>query len=212
MNPVQFAAHLESPEVLNVLLRYIQAKCSKDSEGEFREKTMKIMHVSAFGKNLMSVILDNKKLFASHSIYHQIESYLHESDKASIGIQKCVQRNLRSSKLSKKHSQCHAKKALSQGIVTFPKDKDGLLRVFVHFVQSFSNCIVRCSDRFSTGEKMHYLLNNAGGFLFLEFPLHNQINHLIQLMITKMKILGMSMWFCSVSWPTNCHFLVGSLS
>ena len=79
MNPVQFAAHLESPEVLNVLLRYIQAKCSKDSEGEFREKTMKIMHVSAFfGKNLMSVVLDNKKLFASHSICHQIESYLHE--------------------------------------------------------------------------------------------------------------------------------------
>ena len=61
MNPVQFAAHLESPEVLNVLLRYIQAKCSKDSEGEFREKTMEIMHVSAFGKNLMSVVLDNKK-------------------------------------------------------------------------------------------------------------------------------------------------------
>ena len=61
MNPVQLAAHLESPEVLNVLLRYIQAKCSKDSEGEFREKTMEIMHVSAFGKNLMSVVLDNKK-------------------------------------------------------------------------------------------------------------------------------------------------------
>ena len=78
MNPVQLAAFLECSDALNVILRYIQAKCSKDSEGEFREKTMEIMHVSAFGKNLMSVVLDNKKLFASHSICHQIESYLHE--------------------------------------------------------------------------------------------------------------------------------------
>ena len=61
MNPMQFAAFLECSDALNVLLRYIQAKCSKDSEGEFREKTMEIMHVSAFGKNLMSVVLDNKK-------------------------------------------------------------------------------------------------------------------------------------------------------
>ena len=61
MNPVQLAAFLECSDALNVILRYIQAKCSKDSEGEFREKTMKIMHVSAFGKNLMSVVLDNKK-------------------------------------------------------------------------------------------------------------------------------------------------------
>ena len=78
LNLVQLAAFLECSDALNVLLRYIQAKCSKDSEGEFREKTMEIMHVSAFGKNLMSVVLDNKKLFASHSIRHQIESYLHE--------------------------------------------------------------------------------------------------------------------------------------
>ena len=68
LNLVQLAAFLECSDALNVLLRYIQAKCSKDSEGEFREKTMAIMHVSAFGKNLMSVVLGNKNLFASHSI------------------------------------------------------------------------------------------------------------------------------------------------
>ena len=63
MNPVQFAAFLECSDALNVILRYIQAKCSKDSEGAIqRKKQWNIMHVSAFGKNLMSVVLDNEKL------------------------------------------------------------------------------------------------------------------------------------------------------
>ena len=172
MNPVQFAAHLESPEVLNVLLRYIQAKCSKDSEGEFREKTMKIMHVSGFGKNLMSVILGNKNLFASHSICHQIESYIHLSDIDSIGIQKCVQRNLGSSKLSK-NTVSAIKKLYPKELSLFQKTKTA----FYVFLYTLYKAFPIASDVVTDSllVKKYYLLitNDAGGFLFLEFSLHN---------------------------------------
>ena len=169
MNPVQLAAHLESPEVLNVLLRYIQAKCSKDSEGEFRERTMKIMHVSAFGKNLMSVILGNKNLFASHSVYHQIESYLHESHKASIGIQKCVQRNLGSSKLSK-NTVSAIKKLYPKKLSLFQKTRIAFYVLVYTLYKAFPIATDVVTD--SLLVKKHYLINE-GGFLFLKFLLHN---------------------------------------
>ena len=172
MNPVQLAAFLECSDALNVLLRYIQAKCSKDSEGEFREKTMEIMHVSAFGKNLMSVVLDNKKLFASHSIYHQIESYLHESDKASIGIQKCVQRNLRSSKLSK-NTVSAIKKLYPKELSLFQKTKTA----FYMFLYTLYKAFPIVSDVVTDSLLVKKYFNN-GGFLFLKFLLHNLINHL----------------------------------
>ena len=168
MNPVQLAAHLESPEVLNVLLRYIQAKCTKDSEGEFREKTAKIIHVSAFGKTLMSAVLGNKKLFASHSIYHQIESYLHDKD--SIGIKKCVQRNLGSSKLSK-NTVSAIKKLYPEKLSLFQKTKTAFYVVLYTLYKAFPIASDVVTD--SLLVKKYYLLNNAGGFLFLEFPLHN---------------------------------------
>ena len=167
MNPVQLAAFLECSDSLNVILRYIQAKCSKDSEGEFRGKTAKIMHVSAFGKNLMSVVLDNKKLFASHSIYHQIESYLHDKD--SIGIKKCVQRNLGSSKLSK-NTVSAIKKLYPEKLSLFQKTKTA----FYVFLYTLYKAFPIMSDVVTDSllVKKHYLLNK-GGFLSLKFLLHN---------------------------------------
>ena len=172
MNPVQFAAFLECSDALNVLLRYIQAKCSKDSEGEFREKTMEIMHVSAFGKNLMSVVLGNKNLFASHSVCHQIESYLHESDKNTIGMKKCVQRNLGSSKLSK-NTVSAIKKLYPEELSLFQKTKTALYVFFYTLYKAFPIVSDVVTD--SLLVKKYYLLitNDAGGFLFLEFSLHN---------------------------------------
>ena len=168
MNPMQLAAFLEFPDALNVILRYIQAKCSKDSEGEFRERTMKIMHVSAFGKNLMSVVLGNKKLFASHSICHQIESYLHDKD--SIGIKKCVQRNLGSSKLSK-NTVSAIKKLYPEELSLFQKTKTALYVFLYTLYKAFPIASDVVTD--SLLVKKYYLLSKAGGFLFLEFPLHN---------------------------------------
>ena len=135
-------------------------------------KTMEIMHVSAFGKNLMSVVLDNKKLFASHSIYHQIESYLHESDKASIGIQKCVQRNLRSSKLSK-NTVSAIKKLYPKELSLFQKTKTA----FYVFLYTLYKAFPIVSD-VVTDSLLVKKYFNKGGFLFLKFLLHNLINHL----------------------------------
>ena len=170
MNPVQLAAFLECSDELNVLLRYIQAKCSKDSKGDFREKTMKIMHVSAFGKNLMSVVLGNKNLFASHSICHQIESCLHESDKNTIGVIKCVQRNLGSSKLSK-NTVSAIKKLYPKELPLFQKTKMAFYMFFYTLYKAFPIVSDVVTD--SLLVKKYYFLNNAGRFLFLKFHLHN---------------------------------------
>ena len=169
LNPVQLAAFLECSDSLNVLLRYIQGKCSKDSEGELREKTMKIMHVSAFEKNLMSVVLGNKNLFACHSICHQIESYLHESDQNSIGVKKCIHRNLGSSKLSK-NTVSAIKKLYPKELSLFQKTKMAFYTFFYTLYKAFPIVSDVVTDSLLVKK---YYLQNHGGFLFLEFPLHN---------------------------------------
>ena len=174
---MQLAAFLEFPDALNVILRYIQAKCSKDSEGEFREKTMKIMHVSAFGKNLMSVILGNKNLFASHSVCHQIESYLHESHKASIGMQKCVQRNLGSSKLSK-NTVSAIKKLYPKKLSRFQKTRIAFYVVVYTLYKAFPIATDVVTDSLLVNQYHDAWMNGlvqACRFLFLEFPLHTLI-------------------------------------
>ena len=44
-------------------------------------------------------ILSNKQFFAAHAIVHQIENYIHAGD--SIAIQKSINKNMKSSKLSR---------------------------------------------------------------------------------------------------------------
>ena len=149
---------------LNVILQYIQAKCSKDSEGELREKTMKIMHVSAFGKNLMFVVLGNKNLFASHSICHQIESYLHDKD--SIGIKKCVQRNLGSSKLSK-NTVSAIKKLYPEELSLFQKTKTALYVFFYTLYKAFPIVSDVVTD--SLLVKKYYLLTIYINFCYLMY-------------------------------------------
>ena len=103
MNPVQLATHLGSLQALVLLLRYIQGVIDKHSgnkeRGKLTAKIRKIMHVPDGDKSLMLSILGNKQFFAAHTIVHQIENYIHAGD--SIAIQKSINKNMKSSKLSK---------------------------------------------------------------------------------------------------------------
>ena len=100
MNPVQLAANVESLEALLLLLQYIQGVCVKDKEERIlTAEVRKIMHVHDSDKSLMLRILSNEQFFAAHAIVHQIEYYIHAGD--SIAIQKSINKNMKSSKLSK---------------------------------------------------------------------------------------------------------------
>ena len=100
MNPVQLAVHVESLQALVLLLQHIQGVCDKDKEkGISPADVGKIMHVHDSDKSLMLRILSNKQFFAAHAIVHQIENYIHAGD--SIAIQKSINKNMKSSKLSK---------------------------------------------------------------------------------------------------------------
>ena len=103
MNPVQLAANVESLQALVLLLQYIQGVCHKNKQdkekGNLTAEVRKIMHVHDGDKSLMIRILSNKQLFAAHAIVHQIENYIHAGD--SIAIQKSINKNMKSSKLSK---------------------------------------------------------------------------------------------------------------
>ena len=101
MNPVQLAANVESLEALVLLLQYIQGVCVKDKEAGriLTAEVRKIMHVHDGDKSLMLRILSNEQFFAAHAIVHQIEYYIHAGD--SIAIQKSINKNMKSSKLSK---------------------------------------------------------------------------------------------------------------
>ena len=100
MNPVQLAANVESLEALVLLLQYIQGVCVKDKEERIlTAEVRKIMHVHDSDKSLMLRILSNAQFFAAHAIVHQIEYYIHAGD--SIAIQKSINKNMKSSKLSK---------------------------------------------------------------------------------------------------------------
>ena len=100
MNLAQVSLYDDNLESLLVILRHIQNLCNKDTDGKLRERIGKIIHVRVKKKSLMSSVLENEKFFVAHSILHQIEDYIHDKD--SIAIQKCVIRQMGSSKLSKK--------------------------------------------------------------------------------------------------------------
>ena len=103
MNPVQLATQSESLQALVLLLQYIQGVCHKNKQDKENVKinaeVKKIMHGHDGDKSLMLRILSNKQFFAAHAIVHQIENYIHAGD--SIAIQKSINKNMKSSKLSK---------------------------------------------------------------------------------------------------------------
>ena len=103
MNPVQLATQSESLQALVLLLQYIQGVCHKNKQdeekGNLTAEVRKIMHVHDGDKSLMLRILSNKQFFAAHAIVHQIENNIHAGD--SIAIQKSINKNMKSSKLSK---------------------------------------------------------------------------------------------------------------
>ena len=68
-------------------------------KGILTAEVRKIMHVHDGDKSLMLRILSNKQFFAAFAIVHQIENYIHAGD--SIAIQKSINKNMKSSKLSK---------------------------------------------------------------------------------------------------------------
>ena len=100
---IQLATHVESLQALVLLLQYVQGVCDKNKQdkekGKLRAEVRKIMHVHDGDKSLMLRILSNKQFFAAHAIVHQIENYIHAGD--SIAIQKSINKNMKSSKLSK---------------------------------------------------------------------------------------------------------------
>ena len=126
----------------------------------------------------MSVVLGNNTLFGSHSVCHQIESYLHESHKASIGIQKCVQRNLGSSKLSK-NTVSAIKKLYPKKLSLFQKTRIAFYVVVYTLYKAFPIATDVVTDSLLVkqyhDEWINGLIQKARRFLFLEFPLHTLI-------------------------------------
>ena len=100
---IQLATHVESLQALVLLLQYVQGVCDKNKQdkekGKLTAEVKKIMHVNDGDKSLMLRILSNKQFFAAHAIVHQIENNIHAGD--SIAIQKSINKNMKSSKLSK---------------------------------------------------------------------------------------------------------------
>ena len=118
MKPLQVAVHFECSEALAVLLNYLQTLCQKDTGKILREKIMPLIHATttikktpSIGarhdtavakktrKSLMSAIMGNERYYASHSLFLQIEHYIHQND--SMDVQRCILKQMGSGLISK---------------------------------------------------------------------------------------------------------------
>ena len=103
MKPLQIAANFESPEVLAKLLHYVQALCEKYKDSSIRDKIKGLLHASSTvkksRKSLMSTVMGNSRFYASHSLFLQIEKYIHNN--SSVASQKCALEHLGSGVVSK---------------------------------------------------------------------------------------------------------------
>lgn len=96
LKPLQIAAHFGCSESLASMLQYLLGIYQKDKS---RDKIMSLVHgKAANNKPLMLTIMGNRKYFASHSLFLQIERYIHQD--SSLNVQRCILNQLGSGPIS----------------------------------------------------------------------------------------------------------------